>query len=473
MLSFSTEFPVEKQSLTAFCDAVAKWLSKSPHYTISEDQVLSIFTSETRTWENQKEQISCTQHETDDRTSAAFKHIRVDDDGISWTTTVGYDSDCVDSWISVRIERNTEAALPFVPNAQKPYIIRNFLEILRGGMDGELRVQNKAHMLSYSDINMAIRLINGDAEHHLPFVYVSMPFHHEHLINYDALAKQLSGIAHVIVEPSRDFSYAIKPKVFSGNPYGGYIGVSFASGHWTRIDPHKFASDHLAREAIFSLVRDSLLNRRPMRRCSFSNIEASAARKSREESRKAIEDSNAEAALEQFTQAFDKEIADKDDEIRDLETENADLQSKLHAASRSSGKSQTGTALKTPNEQELTECEFEEMILDALFEYRQKSVKDDTRRAHVIDGLLKANPEPSILKSKRNDLKNTLKDYTKMTSGVRRKLEEIGFAIKEDGKHYKLTYQGDSRYQYSLAKTPSDKQHAGKNAANEMGKIAF
>ena len=60
-----------------------------------------------------------------------------------------------------------------------------------------------------------------------------------------------------------------------------------------------------------------------------------------------------------------------------------------------------------------------------------------------------------------------------MTGPVRSTLKDLGFEITEDGKHYKLVYYGDSRYWTTLDKTPSDKAHGGKNAAQTIIRDMF
>jgi len=59
-----------------------------------------------------------------------------------------------------------------------------------------------------------------------------------------------------------------------------------------------------------------------------------------------------------------------------------------------------------------------------------------------------------------------------MSSKLRQALKELGFEIAEDGKHYKITYYGDGRYQTIYAKTPSDFR-SGKNDAQVTINIAF
>ncbi len=55
---------------------------------------------------------------------------------------------------------------------------------------------------------------------------------------------------------------------------------------------------------------------------------------------------------------------------------------------------------------------------------------------------------------------------------MKRTLQDMGFVITEEGKHYKFTYYGDGRYMATLAKTPSDNR-SGMNIALEIIKDMF
>ncbi|WJW75560.1 hypothetical protein QVG61_00265 [Thiohalobacter sp. IOR34] len=59
-----------------------------------------------------------------------------------------------------------------------------------------------------------------------------------------------------------------------------------------------------------------------------------------------------------------------------------------------------------------------------------------------------------------------------MTNDVRRFLEELGFEISGDGKHYKAIFMGDNRYTVSIPKTSSD-HRAGMNLASEIINMLF
>ncbi len=62
--------------------------------------------------------------------------------------------------------------------------------------------------------------------------------------------------------------------------------------------------------------------------------------------------------------------------------------------------------------------------------------------------------------------------YKSFTGAMRQELESMGFEVTGDGKHYKITYRGDTRYTVTAAKTPSDVR-SGMNTASQMNKVMF
>ena len=48
----------------------------------------------------------------------------------------------------------------------------------------------------------------------------------------------------------------------------------------------------------------------------------------------------------------------------------------------------------------------------------------------------------------------------------------MGFRISNGGKHYKLLYQGDDRYTYSLPQSGSDRR-GGLKAASDISRLMF
>ena len=111
-------------------------------------------------------------------------------------------------------------------------------------------------------------------------------------------------------------------------------------------------------------------------------------------------------------------------------------------------------------------------MLDALADAR-KYVPPDSRRHHVLQSIVGANPLPHRMANAHRDaLKNLLRGTSTLDARIRRALESMGFRISSGGKHYKLVYQEDDRYTYPLPKSGSD-HRGGLNAANDIGRLMF
>jgi hypothetical protein len=59
-----------------------------------------------------------------------------------------------------------------------------------------------------------------------------------------------------------------------------------------------------------------------------------------------------------------------------------------------------------------------------------------------------------------------------MDKKTRKGLEDIGFSITEEGKHFKLTFRDDDRYVFALPKSGGDVR-GGLNAASDISKRLF
>lgn len=464
MLSFYTEFPVEETKVGAFCHSVAKWIDGSQHTSITAQQVLDIVDSRTGSWADGKQQISCEVYEAGEFASAGFKYFASVDD-VEWTTTVCFSVNDVDSWVSVKTERQSTIATPHLPEAKKPFVVRTLMEGLRGGVDGELRVSDTPYILSENDVSMVVRILNGDSEHHLPIVYLSFPFVGGHFVNAEALSRHLAGVAHVLVEPSREFSRRIEKDVFSANPYGGYVGIIYNQNRISRIPTEAYDSEFDVRRLIFQDIRQALLNRRVMTRCSWSNIEALSAQLQR----KQLEASGSES-IEEYAKAFDKEISAKDDQLSEAEREIFGLRQTL-AEMQKRGGANSKFSLKFGGEQEFSDDEFLEIVLDGL-QNAMRNTNDQSRRQDVIQAILDSNTCSRTLAARQEEIKNILRGYRNLNSTIRSDLQRMGFEISEDGKHHKLCYRGDQRYTFSLPKSGSDNR-GGLNAATDIARRAF
>ncbi|HSD17590.1 MAG TPA: hypothetical protein VLC71_10090 [Thermomonas sp.] len=467
MLSFATEFPISDEQTTGdFLAAVKDWALGLPH-TVLNAQDLSALGSVGQ-WSFQKGNESVVSlHATNDRgESASVRYKRVDD-GLEWTTTVTFSRSVGSAWVAIRVfcESNHPAAR--LPPAKKPVLVRTLLQSLGGGKDGDLHVITSPHILGNSDIGAATRLITGEANCRLPIIYVSATFQGSHILDINRLANDMAGVAHVVVEPNRPFSLRLKLEANSENVYGGTVGIYWPDGGGRRsffIGKGFDSASDMAR-AVFDEVRTALTNRRPLERCTWASTQEMVSRQTFEQLKASGSDQ-----VDKYIAAFDEELASKDQKLSDAEREIGRLKAELRIyESRSSPG--IGAALEAGQEQDLFPNEISGIILDALRDY-QFRVPQDSRRSHVVAALLASNPGNDESAQFRERLKEMLRGFTGLDGKVRRGLEDLGFSISEEGKHYKITFQGDDRYTFTLPKSGSD-HRGGLNAANDIGRLLF
>ena len=175
--------------------------------------------------------------------------------------------------------------------------------------------------------------------------------------------------------------------------------------------------------------------------------------------------------IEKYIETFDKELAAKAQQIGNAEKEISRLRAELriHQARLPTG---TASLLRMGGEQEFYQNEVFGIVRDAI-EDASTRVSDDSRRRHVLASVLHANPvREDLATPMREEPKQLLRGSRGVDAKVRHGLEEMGFSIAEDGKHYKLVYQGDDRYTFTLPKSGSDRR-GGLNAARDIGRLLF
>lgn len=464
MLSFATEFPVgpENGSLE-FLNAIQEWVLGSPHTHFIASDFSSLY--ETEEWSARKsnEKIDVLRLATDGEDSAAIRYTRTESD-LEWVTNVVFSRTSSDAWVGVRVSCESDHPSTRVPVAKKPIVVRTLLNKLVGADDGKLRVSRTPHILTNNDIGLAAQLILGTAGCYLPVVYVSSGFDGQHAVNSNSLAENLSGMAHVVVEPNRPFSLRLKIEVNSQNVYGGAIGIYWPDGAGRRqyIMGRGLGNQQEVRNAVVEEITLALTNRRPLTRCTWSAVQEAASRRAFAALKTA-----GSKEVDDYVRQFDKELKAKEEHLADAEREIGRLKAEIrkYEARESAG---SGLTLRTGNEQDFYIDEIKEITLDALRD-AVKRVHLGGRRHHILTEILENNTARGEASRKRELLKNVLRDYRSMDARTKKILQEFGFLIEEDGKHYKLVFQGDGRYTFSLPKTGSD-HRGGLNIFSDISK---
>ena len=174
--------------------------------------------------------------------------------------------------------------------------------------------------------------------------------------------------------------------------------------------------------------------------------------------------------MDDYIRSFDEELAAKDQRLLEAEEEIERLRQELR---QREVRSDDGNILLAPGtERNFYDQEILGIVLDALADAR-KYVRPDSRRQHVLQSIVDANPLPHrTANAHRDALKNLLRGTSTLDARIRRGLESMGFRISNGGKHYKLLYQGDDRYTYSLPQSGSDRR-GGLKAASDISRLMF
>jgi tRNA(Glu) U13 pseudouridine synthase TruD len=474
MSRFSAEFPVAPSNTQEdFIEAVRNWLSNSPHITFTEEQIRKIGDGAVSKVKSQGESVEVFRFEdlTDDVQSCAVVYSKRNDD-ITWKTEITFSKDHVDSWIGMSILPSASKPVDELPVVKKPRAIEYFLNKLGGSVDGLFNVESAPHYLSDKHLDLARQIVELDFEGRMPVVYLSSGFLTGNLLDAGALASDLAGLAHVVVEPNRLFSRQLQKVTQSKNVYGGTIGLYWPSTG-TRDIFYQGAVHPDARSlksAILEAVRSALANRSLQPRNTVQHTQAMVSAKTFADLRNDMLAGN-RIELENWVSQFEGELKTKSDTIARLREQISELE----AESRRTIKSKSGhlSIIVLPDtEQEFHDGEFAEILTDALKRQVDNEVSDG-RRQHVLRAFVSSNDKgQAILEAKRHELKQILAGYSKMTAPVRNALEKMGFKVGDEGKHYKLTYLGDDRYTFTLAKSGSDFR-GHKNAVSDISKRLF
>jgi hypothetical protein len=467
MLSFATEFPVNRvHGSQDFLNAICTWILGSPHTEFSTTDLANIPDSGEWSARKARESVNTLLWSSSQEMLAGARWLLTADD-LDWETSVVFSRNESDAWVGIRTSRESAHPAARLPPARKSVVVRTLLDSLGGALDGELLVSQEPLRLANDQIALAGRVITGRAGCRLPVVYVSCGFNGDYIAIPNQLANDLSGMAHVIVEPNRSFSRRLQIEVYSENVYGGTIGVYWPDGAGRRsffLGPELDSPLEIKR-AIVDEIRIALMNRRPLVRCSWASIEEAVSK----EALKALQASGSRE-VEKYVEIFDAESKAKDKKLKDAETEIARLGDEIR---QFEGQKfiESGVTLSAGQELDMYNGEIADIVRDALQDAASR-VQADSRREHVLKAILEGLPLAETSRRQREELKELLRDYRSMDRKIRKGLENLGFTIKEEGKHFKLTFHGDDRYTFALPKSGGDRR-GGLNSASDISKRLF
>ena len=255
-------------------------------------------------------------------------------------------------------------------------------------------------------------IINGKLRYRLPVVYITRTYYDEDPVNVKFLASRLKGVAHVLVQKSNMTNSRIKE----------------------------------ATKLIDTLDEEERRIRK-----------------------KALDDARAEA--DALLDGFDEEMKKLQNQVEELTRVNEVLQFENQGLKAKIDSSNAVPVLFMGDEFEFYQGEIKDLLLAVLTE-ALKATAQKSRRADIIRDIIRNNDYQKLSMTKAEELKKLLKSYDGMSGRTRQALKDLGFEITEEGKHYKITYYGDGRYQTTYSKTPSDGR-TGKNSAQQTINMVF
>lgn len=473
MLLFSTILNIDK-SLTKddFLNLVIEWNQGSPH----ENNVIPNLN-----WDgsyNQKfgdDTISLEFKEYRNEEIVAVRYVKKLDDGIIWKTD--YIMNFKDYKMSIMLDRSfTEDAIGVDPSFTTPLFIRLLIEKGFVVNDNDLPVLMTPHLIDFENISILTEVINGTKFYDLPVVYVSKTFSNNIPIDVDKLAYALKGVAHIFVQEDLGTNTFIREQCNSTNEYNGAIGIYYQSDvvKHKRFLNYKYFDPTITRQNIVKEIInftnqqsidplytwDGVLTSLLRDRFESQKFKRTKAERTKEET---------EELLDSFSNDFD-ELTEENGRLRSSISE---LESEL-AFYRDAFNNKTvndSGFLSSGSEKEFFQDEKKEFILSVLSD-SLVSIKDNTRKKHIIQDIIQQNNSEDVLSKKREEVKRLITDYSGLTGKLKQDLKQLGFTISDEGKHYKLTYFDDNRYTITMAKTPSDGR-AGKNNVSEINNKVF
>lgn len=463
MLLFSTLLSVS-DNLTKddFIRLVIEWNQSSRH---KENIIPGIVWNGERNIRYGDENLFLDIEEYKNGNIVAVRFEKKEIDGTVWDTDYILNFD--EMKLSVRLDRSYEVSLSLDASYSSPYFLKTLAD--KGYLEDDkgLPVTYEPVLVGSKDIDMLADIINGKSGYRLPVIYVSTTFYGQEPLDVSSLAYKVKGVAHVLVQEGGWINSDLREKCNSKNEYYGSVGIYYPQNAL----PHKryqYRDYEASRQYVLDNAVSSVID--------FSNLQKTDPLYTWEGVQNQIMSDMLQHQIDKRRQAetardeADRLIDSVDDELTKLQekvkeltknntalmNENQGLRQKLAGADRL-------PLLYYGDENDFYPGEIREIVLDILND-ALKSLPEKTRRKDILTDIINENIFDNQPVKRSEEIKRLLKGYTILTPSIKKGLENLGFSITDEGKHFKLVYYGDNRYMTTAAKTPSDNR-TGSNLA--------
>ena len=462
MTPFATEFPVEANSnRAAFVFQVITWLRGVRQSTVLAERGDQQIDGESASLT--AESGETLRLRTLDRDGAfqaiGFQHDIPDADGRLWRTEgvlrrgggeegqdlVRLRTQCIARFAGARLE-----------TPRKPYFIKTLLQDGWGGRDGMLHVADEPHWLEADEEAMrtARAVTLGHGSRHLPVIYISASGPGRWLIprpQIEKLAYDLGGVAHVVVEPDRAFSFRLRDETAGANVYGGTFAIALPGRGivrrlylgWRLPDP----------QDLLALVREMALEIRgqmPADGWDWTELQEQVLRLQRQRHRNRLTEKETEELYEETIANLEEQVAQLKAQLAATADVKAQAPGVEYGVLPASLLDRVGP--------EIYAGEFTDRLRRAAQECSARDDALDPRSRAVLAAIAAALPPSPALAELLQDLKRATKDPKGIAGQLKWLLARHGYREKSDNKHIRLEalpgYVGLEAI--TLPKTPSD-----------------
>lgn len=461
MQIYSAMIPVKEAfSKKEFVRLLLEWNQGSPH-----DRMKGVsWDEETYTLCWQEKQRLLAVEDLPEKRIIAARFQKTDSYGMIWTSDFVLNLE--EKRLSVRLDQEvTEQTNSFFYRFSPPYFIRLVIRKGYAGMDGRLPVTGKPVPLGIGEKELAERVLLGKECFQLPIVYLTKKWDGCYPLNAELLSEQLQGTAHVLKETTPELGKLLRKKCNGENPHHGAIGIYYpcVSAENKKIHFEPYTEEILFQKIVNMIYRYENQQTRGflylwegirMERLRLNHsVLLNHHRKIQEENQDLYE--VFEAQLKDYESRMETLLK----RINVLTLENQRLHEKVEGM-------QAVPLLYKGEMAEFYEGEVRDVLLDQLSNSLEKQ-SADTRRQEILKSILDKNKHADRQEQRKSRIKRLLKGYSNLSTSLKHDLEEFGFSVASEGKHYKLTYFQDPRYTIIMAKSCSDTR-AGNNLAAEI-----
>lgn len=465
MLLCSSKIPV-KDTCTApvLATLATEWVTGSRNYSFNPFS-----------WDGSADfTVNGKNHETfqislcEDGSICALHFSSTDNRSIRWTTD--FILDTTTHVLAFQLYRDAPADAEYVRREfSLPFLVKKIISAGYSGIDCGIEITGMPLLIHDEDADWVADMMLRKVSYSMPVVYMSCVSDGHCAVNPYMVAEKLNGVAHVLFETTRSISYCLRDKTDAKNPYAGAIEIFYPKGN-RRFLPLQLSGTHSCQVyTIVNAVFEHLNQLKVEEKFSWSQLQANKLRKQLSITLQQSEQDSKD--YRELERTYEEILAEKDRQIQQLSDQLSSANGTIEQLEAQLEAIDNIPVLILGEEHDLYPFEQQAMLIEVL-EKELRSTGDNSRKAHILSSLIRANICDNTVEERRRRLKTTLHGYSRMMPAISKELQEIGFSLSDDGKHIKMVFGEDARYTGTLSKTGSD-HRAGDNTAHDLIRAIF